>query len=590
MLFSAAVSGSSIGTRSKRAGGWDESGVTRTLSVERILAGAYVWLPLLVVVLLAAPSIGYLLPNYACVLGESYQPLRALRFFQTLGQDFHKYGPMTNLLLAPGYALSLGGWWWSGTFANPSGEFPYGLQQPLEQLSFLIVQGRVIFLLLFVGLFAFLLTSLRAVTSNRLAVALAFSFCVATNYCAVGFAAFTRPDGPMLALVGASLGVYMRILHDGLTLRRGVWLSALAVCAISTKEIAGPVYVLPYLGLLFLAAQEARANPSRRAAVARSVGWMLATGVVAYLVLNVVYAPANWWLRISHWLAGSGADSAVWGGLGSGAMTEAGFAELLAQTFVNNLGPGGTLVTLAALVALALSRPKQAFFSLLPVLSVVALGLVPLGYGSDHFTAVAAVALVPPVAFGLDVLLTRAASGWARPALGAALGLALAVNLAFANFAWIRLEGLFPRVVERALADDPPGDASISLAEVYPEIPGKSRLSWLGYRVDPKSLRQIMDAEPSQRPDRIYLYSGMRGFIEQAKSQPARAQMLIGEGLDVSRWNGVEALGYRLSRTVEPATPAWFRFDWMPAVDLWRRLSPVYVYERSGVDRGPSGG
>ena len=55
----------------------------------------------------------------------------------------------------------------------------------------------------------------------------------------------------------------------------------------------------------------------------------------------------------------------------------------------------------------------------------------------------------------------------------------------------------------------------------------------------------------------------------------------MAEGLDVSRWNGVEALGYRLARTVEPPTPAWFRFDWMPAVQQWRGLAPVYVYERS---------
>jgi len=560
-------------------GGW---GVMRARSIERVAGSAYVWLPMLVVVALAAPSIPYLLPNYACYLGESYQPLRALRFFQTLGQDFHKYGPMANLLLAPGYALSIAGWWLSGAFANPSGDFPYGLERPLEQLSFLIVQGRVLFLALFVALFAYLLRSLHAAGASRWAVALAFLFCVATNYCAVGFAAFTRPDGPMFALFGASLGVYVRILHDGLTLHRGVWLSILAVCAISSKEIAGPAYVLPYLGLLGVAAGEIRARPERRAELLRAVAWTLGAGVGAYLVLNVIYAPANWWLRMSHWLGGSGADSAVWGGLGSGAMTESGFARLLAETFVNNLGPGGTGVVLLSLGALAFARPRQALLLVLPVVSVTALGLIPLGYGSDHFTAVAAVALVPPVAFGLDALFARARSTALRAALGAALGLALAVNLAFANFAWIRLDGLYHRTVERALEEDPPGDRSINMAEVYPEVPGKSRLTWLGYRVDPKSLQQIMDAPPAERPDRIYLYSGMRGFIEQARSQPARAEMLALEGLDVSRWNGIEPLGYRLRSTLETRTPAWFRFDWMPAVELWRRLGPVFVYERVG--------
>jgi hypothetical protein len=38
-----------------------------------------------------------------------------------------------------------------------------------------------LFLAVFVGLFAWMLASLRAVTSNRTAIALAFLFCVATS-------------------------------------------------------------------------------------------------------------------------------------------------------------------------------------------------------------------------------------------------------------------------------------------------------------------------------------------------------------------------------------------------------------------------
>ena len=188
--------------------------------------------------------------------------------------------------------------------------------------------------------------------------------------------------------------------------------------------------------------------------------------------------------------------------------------------------------------------------------------------------------LIPPVAVSLAAILERVTSHSERLALRAALGVALALNLLFANFVWIRLEGLFPNVLERALAEDAPGDASISMAEIHPEVPGKSRLTVLGYRVDPRSLQQIIDSDPSQRPARIYLASGMQGFIDQAVDLPARAEMLRAEGFDVTGWKGIEGLGYRLARTVETATPWWFCFDWMPAVDLWRRVSVVYVYER----------
>ncbi len=558
--------------------------MTRSSPLGRILATAYVWAPCLVVVAFAAPSIDYMLPSYYCHLGESYQPLRALSFFHSLGTGFHKYGPMPNFLLAPGYALSMGYWWLTGTFANPSGEFPYGLRDPLHQISFLLLQGRALFLVLFVGLFASLLVSLREATSNRMAIALAFLFCVGTNYSALSFAAFTRPDGPMLAFLGASLGVYLRILYNGLTVRRGVWLSLLAVFAISSKENAGPVYLLPYLGLGWVVARECREDPARRAPLIRAVLSTLGTGVASYLVLNVVYAPATWVARISHWLAGSGADSAVWGGVSSGEMSASGFAIYLAETFLNTLGPGGTVVVGATLLALAITRPPRSVLLLLPFASVLFLSLIPLGYGSDYFTSVATVALVPPVAVGLAEIHARATARWQHSVLGAVVSVALVVNLVFANFAWLRLDGLYQRVLERTLLEDPPGEASISLGEFYPEIPGKSRLVWLGYRVDPRSLQQIIDSEPALRPDRIYLSSGMRGFIEDALSQPARAAMLRAEGFDVASWKGIEPLGYRLSRVAETSTPAWFFFDWMPAVKLWKGLSPIYVYRRDGAE------
>lgn len=550
----------------------------------RIRESAWIWLPMLVVVALAAPSIEYMLPSFESHLGENYQPLKALRFFSSPTTDYHKYGPMTNFLLAPGYALSLGYWWLSGDFADPSGDFPYGLERPLEQISFMLLQGRLLFLLLFVSLSIVSLRWLRDATPNRTAIAAAYLFCLGTNYCAMGFVANTRPDGPMFAFLLLSLALYVRILSRGLSVRRGVGLSLLAVFAISSKEVAATVYVMPYLGLGWLELARWRSRPEERVNVQRTVVATLASGVGAYFVLNTIYAPAIWWERMNHWLGGGGTDSEIWGGLGSGAMSQLGFAVFLFESFLNTLGPAGLLAVVVALAVLLIRRPEMWLLSMLPFLSVLGLGLIPLGYGSDYFTTVATVALIPAVALGFAGLWEWIRPGSiGRPLVLAVLAIGLGLNFMMGTFAWHRLDGFFMRVVERELAVDPPGRASIAIPEPHPHIPGKSRLAWLGYDFDPRSIQQILDAEPASRPDRIYVSVGQVQFIEDALAQPARADVLQGEGLDISGWNGFEGLGYELEKRVTPATPAWFVFDGLPAVRLWAELRSVLVYERSPV-------
>src|SRR5688572_2112659 len=51
----------------------------------------HVVIPLLVLVVLAAPNVTFLLPATQDYLGEIYQPIQALKFFKTKGREFHKY-------------------------------------------------------------------------------------------------------------------------------------------------------------------------------------------------------------------------------------------------------------------------------------------------------------------------------------------------------------------------------------------------------------------------------------------------------------------------------------------------------------------
>ena len=547
----------------------------------RFRDAAWIWAPVLILVVFAAPSVDYMLPSYVSHLGENYQPLRALRFFSSPTTDYHKYGPMANFLLAPGYASSLGYWWLTDQFGNPSGDFPYGLARPLEQISFLLLQGRLLFLILFVSLAVLSLRWLRDAIADHAAVALAFLFCLGTNYCVAGFVANTRPDGPMFAFLLLSVALYARILERGLDLWRGVGLSLLAVFAISSKEVAATVYVLPYLGLGWLAWGKWRDRPEERTALRHTIAATLCAGVGSYLLLNAVYAPTVWLERMTHWLDGSGADSAVWGGLGSGAMSQAEFAIFLFESFLNTLGPGGSLAILLAIAALLIRRPPMWLLLLLPFASVMLLGLIPIGYGSDYFTSVATVALIPAAARGFASL-RALLSTWepARRGIGLLLAVGLAANLVFGTFAWHRLDGFFQRVVERDVEENPPDGATIAQPDWFPHIPGKSRLAWLGYGFDHRSLGGIGEAPHEDRPGRIYMSKGGLGFLEDARHQPARAEMLREQGLDVEDWEGIESLGYRLARTIATDTPSWFVFDWMPAVEYWAAVSPVFVYEK----------
>ena len=537
----------------------------------RLAENAWMLLPLGVLVVLAAPTLTYMLPSYVSHLGENYQPLRALKFYSSLGGEFHKYGTLPNFLLLPAYGPCFVYWWLTGSFSRPSGDFPYGLEDPLEQLSVLIFGGRLLFMLYGVALYAFLLQGLRRLTPSRGVIVVAFLACIGTDWAAAHFLANTRPDGPMYAFVAASMAVYVRILVDGPTLGRGMLLSLFAVCAISCKELAGPVYVLPYLGL----AWSLRARPDFARIAAASVG----AGVGAYFLINVVYAPVVWWTRIQHWLGGTGTDPDVWMAGGAESVTAAARLTIVGSGFLDTLGPAGVWLVLAALAALVTLRPRHWGMLLLPFVSVLCLGLLPLGFAGDRFYAVGGVTLVPAVVAGLAAAWERIrATALARPAL-ALVTLALCVNLVFATWAWHRLDLEPGRVIERSLAADG-FEGTLNVLAVHPRVAGKSRLEALGHRLDPRSMQELMDSDPADLPDRIYTDSGHLGFLEDGRRLPARIELFQAQGLDLERWPGVEGLGYRLRERIVTPTPAWFPFDWMPAVQ-WRILrSPVFVYER----------
>ena len=313
-------------------------------------------------------------------------------------------GPFPNFVLAPAYALNLGYWHLAGTFSDPSDDFPYGLHEPLQQLGLMILESRVIFLTLGLVMIGFLAYSMHRIETNSLAIALAVFFCIATNFTVGGVLASARPDSPMIACTAGALALFLRIVSDGLTPGRAFWMSLFAVFAISSKENAATVFVLPYLGLAWTGWRSSRASSEASARFWKSIAVGLLTGVIGYAMLNIVYAPSVWWSRMQYWLAGPGISGEI---SGAGSLMSPWDRFLIAVNAVTrNLGPGGVSVVAVALISGLWNRPKHFLLICLPAISAL-IGASRIPYAGDRFYTTTVLCLAAPVAVGLSPLLAR---------------------------------------------------------------------------------------------------------------------------------------------------------------------------------------
>jgi hypothetical protein len=527
-------------------------------------------LPLVMLALMAWPSVPFMLPASRDLLSEIYQPMQALKFFATKGQAFHKYGPMPNFLLAPGYGVSLAYWHFQGTFAKPASDFPYGFTDPIHQIGFLILQTRVLFLAIALFCFALLGRSMLRAGYSPLATAITLTACLTTNVAILLQVPSGRPDSPMLAFSAAGVGVYLRIVKERLTPWRALCFGLLGVFATSSKELAGPAFAAGGLGVLYLAIRQWKDDRqgARRALVALVVG-----GSISYALLNIVYAPGTWLARMKFWIAGPGIDSEIWGSGSSQIM-------LMSKSLMFNFGPGAAVLALIAVAAFLWARPRNWLLLLLPAAGGLA-ALSRIHYGATYFYSIVVIALAPILAGGVDHLRKRLRSGPMRFGATAAVVLLLGANFMYATLAWyIVRTNPMQLMEEHALAHLPKG-AKIGELQTFPVQPGSTRFEYLGYAYEHRPIQELAPGMPDL-PDAIYTTQGKLEYINDSAELPARAKMLNAEsGFDVSHWHGIEALGYGPPETLSVPLPAWFPFQWMSEPREAQRISAVKVYVRT---------
>ncbi len=562
-----------LGGPSERGAG-DEA-MTRRTPWSLFSKNIYVVIPCILIVLYASPLVFHQIPGNFDTLTESSEPLKTLKFVHSKGSAFHKWGPMPNFIYAPLYAPMLAYWHFHGDLGKVSTDYPYGFKRPFEQQGDLIVVARITGLVIASICILLYGSALTRLTRSRLAVFLALTLCVATSPELILAFVSTKPDGLMLAFLAGSMAAYADIVSEGLTRRRGFLLSFLAVCSISCKELTAPLYVLPYAAL----AVRGVARPGARRRFLVDYAFTVGVGIVAYLLINVVYAPATWRLRMVEWLWGPGKDPAVWAPPG---YTWPAYLQDTLRSALYNLGFGGAAIVVIALAISLVWPVKDRLLLWIPSVGFVTIVVMTAGYMPNYFLSPFNVAVALPVASALAFAQKHWLSKASRPARGVVATFIAAlclINMGLANVAWVRPNRETSAVVEDYCVHNLDRRELIHTANFWVRQEGADRLSYLGFNVDDRPLGELM-ARPERMPDVILIGETHAAWLDQFKQRPARDAMLAATGFNYRDFPGFPALGYRMVHVVNPPIPRWLD---LPVVrDLYApEGSRILVYRRN---------
>ncbi|MEL7238289.1 MAG: hypothetical protein AAGK78_05455, partial [Planctomycetota bacterium] len=429
---------------------------------------------------MAIPGVWLATPAVVDHADEIYQPLRALSFASSGGQQFHKYGPVPNLLLLPVYGVAMLYWKLTGEFTSPASTYPYGLARPVEQLGTLIVLGRLLFLGLGLVALTVLTRSLRRLTGSRSAAVVAALGIVVFNYRFLHQLPTPMVDASMTAFLLLATAVWLDMLAPSrFTAKRVAAFAVFAAGAAGSKENAIPILLAMTFALIAWHALGQRSDADDEThldgrTLLRRTLQCAAVGVAAYGLVAVAYAPQVWWQRVAYWTTGADTSSGVWG-------ETPGWWKVLgiSAALLNNLGPAGVALVAISAITLMVRPARLTLMLLVPVLAALAV-VIAVPYIPDRFVTPGSLLLAPLVAC--------AVARWQRHRWPAKLAtVVLPVLLIVAGW-WasvvFHVASLSEQaMVERALEIAKPG-GTIASGRMLENDPSLRRLKYLGHDVD----------------------------------------------------------------------------------------------------------
>lgn len=486
---------------------------------------------------------------------EIYQPSQTLKFVASKGRAFDKYGPTLNYLLMPVYGVSFAYWKLAGQYGRPSGEWPYGFVNPLPQFGTLIFETRLVVLALSSITIGVVARTIRRVTLSRIAALLATLLLLVGNYNVVWHAMLARPDATMLIFLLLAITIIMKIALRGPTRSRAIWLGAICAASAGAKENAGPILAFSMLGLLVYLLWESRASRERRPAIWRCAAWTIASGMITYGATNIAPSPTTWVARMNYWLFGDGLSGDVWARSANWMQ----HTKFVAQALLNNLGPGGVVVTPLLLIVGLIYRRAITLLLLLPFVGC-AFTVYAIPYTPDRFVLPGAASLVFPAALGLAYLLkTRFAK---QVTVGCVI--AVAANLWWCTITWHINATTEQAMLERA-ASEYDKRLVIGHAVMFENPPSLRRLQLLGHAVDMRPMQEWVD-ETKPRPDIVFVNAGRMQMLDEARHMPGRAEYYRHlANFDLAKWPGMEGLGYEKPERFSVPLPGYLKpLSFMP--------------------------
>jgi len=480
----------------------------------------------------------FLLPADHDALTESYEPIKTLRFFYSHGHLWHKWGPMPGFVFAPIYAVFLLILKLGGQLRHISSVYPFGLDNPVQELGNMIFAARITTLLAALAGIYYLTRVLQRALKSTTGPVLAALLSLSTSIVFLESLVDTNPDGLMLAFLLFALANYASIVLEGLARRRAIGLAFFWVASLSCKELTAITMVLPCFGLIVLVLASLRGDTpaGKRNLKIVAVSCLCVTGF--YVLINVIYAPDAWLERL-HYVFGPLKDPSIWA---SAHQTRADYLLASVTAVVGSIGWGGVVLLLMLW---------------LPFVSHFVLAVTTAGYMPPYFMLPEGPALCLPGSYVVCRFVERQNIRGRELTLVMAMVAVCCTWIAFCATTVFRCSHIHS-MTDTGFEKDIPSGSTVSMAEIFPGRSDAPKLGPNQTTIDQRPLFRIMTDDKATRPGYLMVSSDGVYWLEEIKDRPARAEMLKEQiGADYSTFRGFEQLGYELKDTISPHYPAW---------------------------------
>ncbi|MCA9738232.1 MAG: glycosyltransferase family 39 protein [Gemmatimonadetes bacterium] len=330
------------------------------------------------------------------------------------------YPLLYPFVVAGAYAPYMAGLLVTGGLSDPTGEYPFGLADPVRSLR--VLSGIAHLVTVGFGVLCVVGAYWIGLVGWDRRTGLWTAGTVLTLYPMFYYARTGNVDVPMLAFIVLATAAFATALRDGWTPRRAAWLGVWAGCALATKEAAAGAFLLiPIASLLGL-----RLRPAPREGFSWKVnGTGLLASVLALGIGSGLFIEPSRYVAHLRFIGGRSQIAASGGGnwvIRTYAMTlsdSVAYAQRQVELLIDVMTLPGLLLALAG-VGWVLARERDRWPLLLPVLGYTAYMFLGQRVTQLRYLLPTAV-LLAPFAARLAVVGLRAAGPLARALPGVAV-------------------------------------------------------------------------------------------------------------------------------------------------------------------------